>query len=414
MNTVKKISLLVKSLLLIAKAWLLERMRLVYVPILVLSLMTNSASSAVMDDISADMGNNEAPLLNAPVGPSWAVKAYIGMGSAARGDATPTWWQPSNLTYKSSMDWNVIVPWFVIYPGAGNAASNVRVKVYGILIYMLDKTTNKWVKIDTGLGKPTWGSNYDFNLVTWKSPANKRLESDGNLSYKLPPESYPMHGGFDKLDISKYINPSNIAAVFVHIKTQLILDDPMGVDDRALAKILVNIGADYYPSMTTTVSDFSPMQYVPSSGGSRFGLVKAVPRSHYFATIDPPGSLNPDTVYIQSGGTVVIPSGDFAANMPPFLTDTVAPSAPSSLTAKVKKTGRSASVSLSWNASTDNTAVTGYNIYRNGIKINTTSSLNYKDTITTLPSGTLYSYTVRSFDNAGNLSTPSSAALITY
>ena len=274
MNTVKKISLLVKSLIPITKVWLLERKWRAYIPTLLLLLMTNSVSSAVMDDISADMGNNEAPLLNAPVGPGWTVKAYIGMGSAPRGDATPTWWQPSNLTYKSSMGWNAMVPWFVIYPGASNAASNVRVKVYGMLVYMLDKTTNKWVKIDTGDGKPTWGSNYDFTLYTGKGATDKRVESDGNISFKLSPESYPIHGGFYKMDISKYINPLNISAVFVHVKTQLILDDPMGVDDRASAQILLNIGADYYPSTTTTVSDFSPMGYVPAVGGSRFGLIK--------------------------------------------------------------------------------------------------------------------------------------------
>jgi len=325
MNTVKKISLLlVRSLIPVAKVWLLERKWRIYIPALLLLLMTNNASSAVMDDIRADMGNNEAPLLNAPVGPGWAVKAYIGMGSAPRGDATPTWWQPKNSTYKSSMGWNAMVPWFVIYPGVGNAASNVRVKVYGMLVYVLDKTTNKWVKIDTGDGKPTWGSNYDFTLYTGKGTTDKRVESDGNISFKLSPESYPIHGGFYKMDISKYINPLNIDALFVHVKTQLILDDPMGVDDRASAKILLNIGADYYPSTTATVSDFSPMGYAPAVGGSRFGLVKTVPRSHYFATIDPPGSTNPDTVYVQRGGEVAINVSDFAANMPPFLDDTIA------------------------------------------------------------------------------------------
>jgi len=329
MNAVKKISLPVRSLILIAKVWLLERIWQVYIPTLVLLLMTNSVLSAVMDDICADMGYNEAPLYNAPVGPGWAVKAYIGMGSAARGDATPTWWQPSNSIYKSSMGWNAMVPWFVIYPGVGNKASNVRVKVYGMLVYMLDKTTNKWVKIDTGDGKPTWGSNYDFNLVTWKGAIDRRVESDGNVSYKLSPESYPIHGGFYKMDFSKYIKPSNIAALFVHVKTQLVLDDPMGVDDRASAKILMNIGADYYPSTAAAVSDFAPMNYVPAVGGSRFGLVKSVPRSHYFATIDPPGSTNPDTVYVRSGGGVAINVSDFEGkekgNVPPFLADAIAP-----------------------------------------------------------------------------------------
>ncbi|MDP3662094.1 MAG: hypothetical protein U1D41_12105, partial [Nitrosomonas sp.] len=41
----------------------------IYLMTIVLLLMAGSASSGVMDDIKADMQLNEAPLLNAPVGP---------------------------------------------------------------------------------------------------------------------------------------------------------------------------------------------------------------------------------------------------------------------------------------------------------------------------------------------------------
>jgi len=93
------------------------------------------------------------------------------------------------------------------------------------------------------------------------------------------------------LDITKYISePKNVAAVFVQLKTQLILDNPLGVDDKASAQILVNVGADYYPEITSKISDFSPMGYAPAVGSSRFGLVKMKPRNHYMTTIDPPGT----------------------------------------------------------------------------------------------------------------------------
>lgn len=395
-------------------------MRSIYIAAVVLLLTTGNASSAIIDDIKADMQNNEATLLNAPnVG--WATKAYIGMGGASRGDATPAWWTPDNLTYKSSIGWGAITPWFVIYPGVGNTATNVRVKVYEILIHMLDKTTNKWVKLDTGLGKPAWANNFDFSLVTPLGAANTRIESDGNLSFKLSDGFYPIHGAFNRLDISQYIDPLNIAAVFVHVKTQLILDDPLGVDDRVSAQLLLDIGADYYPSMTTKLSDFSPMQYVPAVGGSRFGLVKTVPRNHYFATIDPPGPYS-NTPFVQNGGAVAILETEFEANMPPYLndTDTTAPTAPSSLTATVntattgKKKISSASIKLAWKVSTDNVGVVGYKIYRNGVMINSTSSLNYQDKIATSPTGSLYSYTIKAVDMAGNLSDSSNAALVVY
>ena len=72
----------------------------------------------------------------------------------------------ANAELKSAKPWNVIVPWFVIYPGVDHKATNVRVKVYKISILMLLKSTNEWKKINTGDGKPGWASNYKFNLGT--------------------------------------------------------------------------------------------------------------------------------------------------------------------------------------------------------------------------------------------------------
>jgi chitodextrinase len=63
-------------------------------------------------------------------------------------------------------------------------------------------------------------------------------------------------------------------------------------------------------------------------------------------------------------------------------------------------------VNLSWTASTDNVGVTGYNVYRNGTKIGTTSNTSYQDT--GLSAGTTYLYTVSAYDSAGNSSAQAS------
>jgi len=76
------------------------------------------------------------------------------------------------------------------------------------------------------------------------------------------------------------------------------------------------VGADYYPTMTTKIADFSPMKYVPSSGASRFSLIKTVPKSHYFSTIDPPGTYDTISEYTKAGGLVAIPVDQFEANLP--------------------------------------------------------------------------------------------------
>jgi hypothetical protein len=67
-------------------------------------------------------------------------------------------------------------------------------------------------------------------------------------------------------------------------------------------------------------------------------------------------------------------------------------------------------VSLSWTAGTDSGAgtsgVAGYNIYRNGVKLNSSPLTPTTYTDTGLTSGSSYVYTVRTVDLAGNVSTP--------
>jgi aryl-phospho-beta-D-glucosidase BglC (GH1 family) len=79
--------------------------------------------------------------------------------------------------------------------------------------------------------------------------------------------------------------------------------------------------------------------------------------------------------------------------------DTTAPSVPGNL----RSTGTtSSSVSLAWNASTDNVGVTGYDVFRNGASA--TSVTGTTATVTGLAAGTAYAFRVRARDGAGNLS----------
>lgn len=80
--------------------------------------------------------------------------------------------------------------------------------------------------------------------------------------------------------------------------------------------------------------------------------------------------------------------------------DTTAPTTPTNLAATASTT---TSVSVSWTASTDNVAVTGYGLYNVGsVPIATTTSTTY--TFTGLVCGTAYTLGVDAFDAAGNRS----------
>ena len=81
------------------------------------------------------------------------------------------------------------------------------------------------------------------------------------------------------------------------------------------------------------------------------------------------------------------------------ITDMQAPSVPVNLT-QISKT--ETSISLSWTAATDNVAVAGYDLYRDGVKVGTTPVLSI--TNSPLTPGKFYTYTVKAYDAAGNYS----------
>ncbi len=118
-------------------------------------------------------------------------------------------------------------------------------------------------------------------------------------------------------------------------------------------------------------------------------------------------------IFITSGGnykryTWAYRYGAGSSTTPAPASDTQPPSVPTGLSAGSVS---QASATLSWNISTDNVAVTGYRIYRNGSQIATTTSTIYTDTA--LTSSTAYTYTVAAYDAAGNVSLQSGVVNVT-
>jgi len=88
--------------------------------------------------------------------------------------------------------------------------------------------------------------------------------------------------------------------------------------------------------------------------------------------------------------------------------DTTPPSIPANLAGGAAS---SSTADVTWYASTDNVGVAGYSILRNGVKIATTAQTQFQDS--GLAGATIYSYMVRAFDLAGNVSPPSASFDIT-
>jgi hypothetical protein len=99
-----------------------------------------------------------------------------------------------------------------------------------------------------------------------------------------------------------------------------------------------------------------------------------------------------DNIVLQTGS-----SGGGGDTQPPTVPQNVQASANSST-----------SVTVTWNASTDDTAVAGYDVYRDGTKVGTVGGAQTSFTDTTVQPSTTYGYTVDAFDAVPNTSAQSS------
>ncbi|MER5772139.1 fibronectin type III domain-containing protein [Streptomyces sp. NPDC001985] len=90
--------------------------------------------------------------------------------------------------------------------------------------------------------------------------------------------------------------------------------------------------------------------------------------------------------------------------------DTESPTTPSGVTAQA---GSATSVHVMWEKSSDNRAVTGYEVFQKGKKVHSLPATKTMVDVDRLKPSTAYSFTVRARDAEGNLSEPSPAIAVT-
>ena len=88
--------------------------------------------------------------------------------------------------------------------------------------------------------------------------------------------------------------------------------------------------------------------------------------------------------------------------------DVIAPSIPMKPKAVVKS---ATAIQLSWPAATDNVGVKSYHVFRNGVRIATTTATWFTDSL--LSPGTTYIYQISAIDAAGNQSGLSKSTKVT-
>jgi hypothetical protein len=163
---------------------------------------------------------------------------------------------------------------------------------------------------------------------------------------------------------------------------------------RGIREFVVGTGGAFFTGLSTTKPNSQVRQ------NNTFGVLKL--------TLHP---TSYDWRFVSESGKSFTDSGTEAcrgATAPPPPSDTQAPTTPTNLSATASSSTR---VDLSWNASSDNVGVTGYEIYRNSALLTTVTSTSYADT--TVSGGQTYTYQVKARDAAGNRSPFSNSATVT-
>lgn len=189
-------------------------------------------------------------------------------------------------------------------------------------------------------------------------------------------------GVFDYGDlISKYVNKNGFTRYW---------------NDTAKVPYLYNASSKVYISYDDLESMDYKLQYLKAKGlgGGMFWELSSDCRVSSNYSCSGPKLLDKVAADLLGGG-----------NVPPA--DTIAPTVPGSLTVTGKTQN---TVSLGWNASTDNKAVTSYNVYRGGVLAATSTGTTA--IVSGLTAGTSYTFTVKAKDAAGNESAASTAVTV--
>jgi chitodextrinase len=193
------------------------------------------------------------------------------------------------------------------------------------------------------------------------------------------------------------------------LRPQLVLTLQSGGGDLEAPRAPANLTAGAASSTRVDLSWDAATDNVGVTGYEIFrnGSLLASPTGTSYTDT----SASPGTTYTyqvkarDAAGNRSDPSNSATVLTPP---DLEPPTAPSSLAAAVASANR---VDLSWSPATDNLGVTGYDVFRDGSLLTTTTGTTYAD-ITTV-AGTTYSYYVKARDAAGNRSGASNSAMVT-
>jgi hypothetical protein len=178
---------------------------------------------------------------------------------APKGTILPSWWTGNRPEWCYRL-----LSWYTAFEAEGNGATNTRVQVRNLRIYILSNATRKWTLVDSKAAPPGDVWKYPFTYYESFSNSDTRTETSGGYSVK-PAYPYFFHGYGTTYEIQ---DPADIRAVYVAMDFRLVVDNPRKPNDTSLAKYVIDVGADYYPGQDQTWG----VGYAPGVGNGRYLL----------------------------------------------------------------------------------------------------------------------------------------------
>ena len=276
---------------------------------------------------------------------------------------------PSGFTQVATSDDAVVLAW-------NPSADNVGVVGYGVYrnLQRIASPSDPTVPL-AGLA---CGSSYDYAVDAVDAAGNRSLLAKAYVQTSACPSSSPPPPA-PSTDTQAPSTPSGLAASNI-TQSALTLSWNPSTDNVQVT------GYDLYRDGTKVASPSSP-------GASQSGLACGTSYTFAVEALDAAGNRSSRATLTTST------SACSTTTPPPPSTDTQAPSTPSGLAAA---SITQSALTLSWNPSTDNVQVTGYDLYRDGTKVASPSSPGASQS--GLACGTSYAFAVEALDAAGNRS----------
>jgi len=271
---------------------------------------------------------------------------------------------PGGLASTSSTDSSIGLSWSASTASAGCTLSGYHIYRGGSLIGSTSGTTYS----DTGL---TPSTQYGYTVAAYDTSAHTSAQSS-SFSVSTAADSIPPSA-------PTTVTASAVSSGEVSLSWSAVSDSNFPVGSYKIYRnstLLTTVNAPTTSYNDTTVSANTSYTYA----------VSAV-----------------DTYQLEGAKTTATPN----PVKTPTSADTTPPSAPGSVSAPVVA---AQSVSLTWNASTDNVGVSGYNIFINGVF--DTSTTTNSVAVSCIEPGVSYTFSIVAYDAAGNKSTASTVTAL--